>query len=90
VVEALFHLPPRRIGSSRHGRLYATRHFRSPSQKGGGVRMRSEDDWTRFGDEHPVRAGLAQAGIYVLIWVGVIACLMLAAFLFALLAKVGP
>jgi hypothetical protein len=52
--------------------------------------MRSEDDWTRFGDEHPFRAGLAQLGIYVLIWAAVIACLMLAAFLFALLAVVGP
>lgn len=34
--------------------------------------MRSEADWTRWGDEHPWLAGLIQFGIYALCWVGFI------------------
>jgi hypothetical protein len=44
-------------------------------------------DWI---DRHPWLAGLVQLGIYALCWAGILACLALAAFLFALLAVIGP
>lgn len=32
--------------------------------------MRTEQQWTDWGDEHPWLAGAAQLGIYLLCWVG--------------------
>lgn len=52
--------------------------------------MRSEADWTRWGNRHPFLASIAQLGIYALCWIAVLACLGILAGLFALLARYGP
>ena len=35
--------------------------------------MKTESEWTAWGDDHPFLAGFMQVGIYLLCWVGVIA-----------------
>ena len=48
---------------------------------------RSEREWTRWGDEHPVVAGVMQLGIYALCWLGFIAIFLVIAGFVGLLAE---
>jgi hypothetical protein len=48
--------------------------------------MRSEADWTRWGDDHPYLAAAMQLGIYLLCWVGFFALIW---GVFALASLVG-
>ena len=50
--------------------------------------MRTEREWTRWGDEHPVVAGVMQLGIYGLCWLAFIAAFLVIAGFVGLLAEV--
>lgn len=52
--------------------------------------MRTQDDWTRWGDAHPILSTVMQLGIYALIWLGVILALGLLGFVCAAIGKAGP
>lgn len=45
--------------------------------------MRTEREWVRWCDEHPVRAGLMQLGIYALCWMAFLVVFGLAGFVCA-------
>ena len=49
--------------------------------------MRSEQEWTRWGDEHPILSALMQLGIYALCCIGALAGLAVLVFLAIVVSK---
>lgn len=47
----------------------------------------TQDDWTRWGDAHPLIAGIMQLGIYVLCWGGFLLGFGVVIALLSLLAR---